>query len=94
MAKSYVHDTKSSGSIKIGGFYGWLRNSLLIKKCMLLDIIYFLGLMYIENSTQNPISVHSQRLASAANKREQTSNTVFCIRRKRIWACMRYGLVL
>jgi len=51
MAKSYVHDTKFSGYIKCGGFYGWLRNHLLLKKCMLLEMIYILGLIYTENST-------------------------------------------
>jgi hypothetical protein len=72
----------------------WLAEKL--KKYMLLEIIYFLDLIYsyIENSTQNLISVRSQRFASAASKREHTSNTVFCIRRKRIWSCMRYGIVL
>jgi hypothetical protein len=94
MAKSYVHDTKSSGPIKCVGFYGWMRNNLLLKKYMLLEIIYFLGQIYIENSTQNLISVHSQRFVSAASKREHTSDTFFCIRRKRIWTCMRYGTVL
>jgi len=90
MAKTYVHDTQSLGSIKCGGFYGWLRNSLRLKKYMLLEIIYFLGLIYIENSTPNLISVHSRRFASAASKREHTFNTVSCIRLKEYGsACVR-----
>lgn len=93
MAKSYLHDTKSSDSIKCGGFYGWLRNSLLLKKYMFLEIIYFLGLIYIENSTQNLISVHSQRLASSASKREHIKHCLLH-KAKRMWTCMRHGIVL
>jgi hypothetical protein len=54
--------------------------------------LFTLGLIYIENSTQNLISVHSQRLVSAASKREHTSDAVFRIRLKRIWTCVRCGI--